>query len=71
MKMINFEKEEMIPLTNEEIKSYEKQKVCHTSKEKFYYDKNQIKVRGHCHYTGKFREVAHSKCNLITYLKKS
>ena len=26
--MINFEEKEMIPLTNKEIKSYEKQKVC-------------------------------------------
>ena len=27
--IINFEEKEMIPLTNKEIKSYEKQKVCH------------------------------------------
>ena len=28
MEMINFKKKEMIPLTNKEIKSYEKQKLC-------------------------------------------
>ena len=62
--MINFKKKEMIPLTNKEIKSYEKQKVCHICKEKFCDDKNKKKVRDHCHYTGKFRGAAHSICNL-------
>ena len=33
--MINFKKKEMIPLTNKEIKSYEKQKVCHICKKCF------------------------------------
>ena len=32
MEIINFEEKEMIPLTNKEIKSYEKQKVCHICK---------------------------------------
>ena len=41
--MINFKKKEMVPLTNKEIKSYEKQKVCHICKEKFCYDKNKKK----------------------------
>ena len=35
--------EEMIPLTNKEIKSYEKQKVCHICKKKFCYNKNKKK----------------------------
>ena len=54
-----------------EIKSYEKQKTCHICKEKFCYDKNKKseyalyhRVRDHCHFTGKFRGVAHSICNL-------
>ena len=29
MKIINYEKKEMIPLTHEEIEFYEKQKVCY------------------------------------------
>ena len=47
--IINFEEKEMIPLTNKEIKSYEKQKVCHICKEKFCNNKNNKKVRNHCH----------------------
>ena len=54
MKIINFEEKEMIPLRNKEIKSYEKQKVCHICKKEFCDDKNNKKVRDHCHYTGKF-----------------
>ena len=33
----------MIPLTKKEIKSYEKQKVCHICKKKFCYNKNKKK----------------------------
>ena len=54
----------MILLTNKEIKSEEKQKVCHICKEKFCTDKNKKKVKDHCHWTGKFRGAAHSECNL-------
>ena len=32
--IINFKKKEMIPLTNKEIKSYEKQKVCYICEKK-------------------------------------
>ena len=41
MEMINFKKKEMIPLTNKEIKSYEKQKVCHICEKKVSDDKNK------------------------------
>ena len=34
-------------LTNKEIMSYEKQKVCHICKEKFCDDKNKKKLRDH------------------------
>ena len=55
----------MIPLTNKEIKTYEKQKVCHICKKEFRNDdKNKKNVRDHCHYTGKFIGPAHSICNL-------
>ena len=71
MEKINFKEKEMIPLTDKENKSYEKQKVCHICKKEFCFDeneKNKFKlyqnVRDHCHYTGQFREAAHSICNL-------
>ena len=70
MKIINYEKKEMMPLTYDENKSYKEQKICHIYEEKFCIDKNhdnyknKRKVKDHCHYTGKFRGAAHSKCNL-------
>ena len=71
MKIMNYEKKEMIPLTYEEKELYEMQKVCYICKKIFSTDKNDEnvfklyhKVRDHCHYTGKFRGVAHSICNL-------
>ena len=56
-KIINYIKKEMIPLTDEENKSYKKQKVCHIWKKGFCTDddnKKYHKVRDHCHYTGKY-----------------
>ena len=61
----------MIPLTDNENKSYEEQEECHICQKEFCYDKNEKnkfklyqKVRNHCHYTGKFIDAAHSICNL-------
>ena len=48
----------MIPLTDKEKKSYEKQKVCYICKKRFSTDddsKKYHKVRDHCHYKGKCR----------------
>ena len=60
IKIINYEKKEMIPLVYEENKSYKKQKVCYICKKEFNTDKNDKnafklyhKVRDHCYYTGK------------------
>ena len=69
--IINYREKEMIPLTDGENKSYEKQKVCHICKKEFCTNENEEnefrqykKVRDHCHFTGKFRGAAHSICNL-------
>ena len=40
MKITNYEKKEMVLLTDKEIESYEKQKVCYICKAKFTTDKN-------------------------------
>ena len=65
MKVISYEKK-MIPLTDEENKSYKKQKVCNICKKGFSTDDNNKKyhkVRDHCHYKGKCRGAAQSICN--------
>ena len=62
----------MIPLTTEERKLYRKQKVCYICKKEFStnddngiaLNKKYVKVRDHCHYTGKCRGAAHDICNL-------
>ena len=65
VKIVNFGKKEMIALTNLQ---YEKTKICHISKKKFEHkyinDKRYHKVKGHCHYTDKYRGAAHKICNL-------
>ena len=57
----------ILPLTNEELNSYQDAKISYISGKRFpkkiAKDKNYRKVRDHCHYTGKYRDVAHSTCN--------
>ena len=70
-KIVNYEQEEMADLTTDDVFLYESQKVCYICKRGFCYDKNKKEfkifrqVRDHRRYTGKFREAAHSICNLI------
>ena len=62
-----YEKKEMIPLTKKEEKKHNEQEVCYICKKGFSTDdsnKKYHKVRDHCHYTGKYRGVAHDICNL-------
>ena len=48
-----------------ERKQYEKENICWICKEEFNNDDfKNIKVRDHCHFTGKYRGAAHSICNL-------
>ena len=62
IKTINYEKKEMLPLTNKENKPYQNQKVCYICKKKFSTDDK--KVRDHCHFTSKYKRTAHDVCNL-------
>ena len=61
--IINYEKKQIIPLTDEGIKSYEKQKQCHTCEKWLFRNKKNrfkhIKIRNHGHYTAKFKEAPH------------
>ena len=58
----------MLPLTKIELKSIIDVDVCYICKIRFlrnlFKNINYRKVRDHCHYTGKYRGVAHSICNL-------
>ena len=67
MKIINYKEKEMIPVTDKETTSYEKQNVCYICKKEFSTDENDKnafklyhEVRDHCHYTGNSRGAAHS-----------
>ena len=77
VKIINYEKKEMMPLTDEEKKSYENQKICYICEKEFCIDEDnkkefklKQKFRDHCHYTGKYRGAVHSNCNLNYKISK-
>ena len=44
---------------------------CFICEKRFGNDKNAIKIRDHCHYTGKYRGAAHNPCNLQYKISKS
>ena len=65
-----FEEKPMLPLTDNEKTLYINEKSCYICEKEFFTDKKSIdyknycKVRDHCYFTGKYRGIAHSKCNL-------
>ena len=67
-KIINFQKKKMKFLRKEQQESYENASICYICKEnfenKYLKGKKYRKVRGPCHYTGKYRGAAYSICNL-------
>ena len=73
---IDYRKRDIIPLTQTENNFYNEQEICHICKDEFCEDKDdkdyisRKKVKDHCHYTGKFRGAAHSKCNLNYKVQK-
>ena len=66
MRIINYEKKKIIPLTKEEEKiNYNDQQICYICKNEFdKSDKKHHKVRDHCHYPGKYRGATHNICTL-------
>ena len=69
---IAYKKREMNPLTPEEKQQYREVSECHLCGKGFRVseDIGDRKVRDHCHYTGKFRGAAHSRCNLVHRIPK-
>ena len=59
----------MIPLTDEENRSYENQKLCHVCEKLF--TKDDKKVKDHCHFTGKYTGAAHNGCNMNYKITKN
>jgi Recombination endonuclease VII len=48
---------------NVEHEIYEKSTTCRICEKPFINGSKDIKVRDHCHYTGKYRGAAHQLCN--------
>ena len=58
----SFPEHSMEPLTKSQLKEYKRATRCHICFKPFKEDNR--KVRDHCHYSGKYRGAAHSRCNL-------
>ena len=70
-KIINIEQKPMNPLNEQEKMLHANANICFICEKPFGNDKNAIKVRDHCHYTGKYRGAAHNACNLHYKIPKS
>ena len=63
-----YQKSKPYNLTKEEEKEFQSATICHICEEEFYPDEKTdkiVKVRDHCHFTGKYRGAAHNQCNLL------
>ena len=70
-KLINIKQKPMDPLTEQEKILRANANICFICEKPYDNDKNNIKIRDHCHYTGKCRGPAHSACNLQYKVTKS
>ena len=62
-----YQKPKPYNLTKEEEKEFQSASICYIFEEEFSIDKKTnkfVKVRDHCHFTGKYRGAAHNQCNL-------
>ena len=57
-----FSEKPIDPLTKKQWKRYKKASRCNICFKPF--NSKDPKVRDHCHYTGRYKEPAHSLCNL-------
>ena len=51
-----------LKMTKDDEEKFQKADKCHICEKK--YNKNDVRVRDHCHVTGKYRGSAHKDCNL-------
>ena len=66
-RMVNKEFNKPLRMTKYDEKEFQKAKECHICDKK--YTDEDIRVRDHCHITGKFRGSAHQECNLKLSIK--
>ena len=66
--VINFEKKEILPLTNKELTLHQDATECYICRneflKRFANDTNDRNVRNHYHFIGKYTGATHSMCNL-------
>ena len=63
--IINYEKKNLIKLTEEEYENHKNQKVCYICNKQFSAydeDKNYYKVKNYCKFTGKYQGSCHKIC---------
>ena len=53
----------MYELNDRQLEEHKNAKKCHICFKEFF--SKDIKVRDHCHYTGRYKGAAHSSCNLM------
>ena len=56
-------------MTEQNIKYYENATQCWICEQETSINKNNTKVKNHCHFTGKYRSAAHKCCNLKLKVK--
>ena len=66
-RIVDFKRKFITILTKDEEDSYDKKNTCHICMK----DLDSDKVKDYCHFTGKYRGVAHNTCNLKYEIPKN